>query len=162
MFSSYDSFPLQRSLIMQTPSDKLLHLDPGTPCQKTLCVSQARGLLPLSQDLQPSNGRFSRKLQNNETTILKQSSLKKGLRPPPGGKLKPISPETRKVSFCDEPFYETVIPSYDHSRAQLLFPDFFPRGKLSCHHQDCLIPLNVKADPVLVSWLHLFGLQMTK
>ena len=161
MFSSYDSFPLQCSLIMQPTSNKLLRLDPETPCKETLCVFEGRGSLPLSQDLQPANGGFSRKLPINETTISKQSSLQKELRPS-ARRFKPSSPETRKVSFCDEPSYETVIPSCDHSRAQLLFPDFFPRGKTSCHHQDCLIPLNVRADPVLVSWLHLFGLKMTK
>lgn len=161
MLSSYDSFPLQCSLIMQTPSNKLLHLDTGTTCEKTLCVFEGRGLLPLSQDLQPANSGIPPKLQINETTISKQSSLQKKLRPS-AGKLKSSSPETRKVTFLDKPFYETVIPSCDYSRAQLLFPDFFPREKVFCHHQDCLIPLNVRADPVLVSWLHLFGLQMTK
>lgn len=146
---------------MQTPSSRLLHLDPETACEKTLRVFEGKGLLPLNQNQQPANHGFSRKLQINETTVSRKSSLLKELRPS-AGKLKSSSPDTRKVSFRDEPLYETVIPSCDHSRAQLLFPDFFPRGKVFCYHQDCLIPLKVRADPVLVSWLHLFGLQMIK
>jgi len=147
---------------MQTPSGKLLHLDPETACEKTLCVFEGRGLLPSNQDLQPANEGFSGKLQLDEATISRKSSLLKRFRSS-AGKLKSSSPEIRKVSFRDEPSFETVIsPSCDHPKAQFLFPDFFPRGKAFCQHQDCLIPLNVRADPVLVSWLHLFGLQMTK
>ena len=147
---------------MQTPSRKLLHFDPETACEKTLCVFEGRGVLSLSQtDLQPANDGFSRQLEISKTTVSRKSSLLKELRTS-AGKLESSSPETRKVTFRNEPLYETVVPSCDHSRAQLLFPDFFPRGKVFCNHQDCLIPLNFQADPVLVSWLHLFGLKMSK
>ena len=147
---------------MQTPSRKLLHLDPETACEKTLCVFEGRGVLSLSQtDLEPANDGFSRKLEISKTKVSRKSSILKELRTS-AAKLESSSPETRKVTFRNEPLYETVVPSCDHSRAQLLFPDFFPRGKVFCNQQDCLIPLNFRADPVLVSWLHLFGLKMSK
>ena len=142
---------------MQAVSSRFFLLDPdAAACEKTLCVLNGKSLLPSNQNLQPASlGSNQETLINKRTDSEKYSFLKES---PLATKSNPGSADTQR-GYCQS---KTAITSFDLSSAQRLFPDFYPRGKLFRYDHDRAIPLDVQADPVLGSWMHLFGLQTIK
>lgn len=148
-----------QSMQALSSSSKLLPLDSESACQNTaenmLRVVDEKRLLPLNEvnRRRPANQGF-----NQESQIIKATDSES----PSSEKSKSTKSKVRGGSCQDKTLSKTGIPSFDYSRAELLFPDFFPREKVLCYHQGCLIPLAFQADPVLSSWMNLFGLQMVK
>ena len=141
---------------MQAVSSRFLLLEPDAACEKTLCVVDRKRLLPSNQNLQPASPGshqetpISKRADSEKHSLLKESTL--------AAKSNPGSVDTPR-GYCQG---KTAMTSFDLSSAQRLFPDFYPRDKLFRYDQDLVIPLDVQGDPVLGSWMHLFGLQAIK
>lgn len=131
------------------------HLDPA--CEKSFCVVEEKSLLPLNQNREyASSGTHLKSPISKGTDDARKSSLLKE------SALVRESNTANSETFRGETLSKTAIPSFELTRGERLFPDFFPRDKLLRYHQDRVIPPDVQADPVLGSWMHLFGLQMRK
>ncbi len=154
---SIDSFPFSAvfgSRSMQALSSRFLHLSSEVAHEKTLCVVEDKRLLPLNQNLQAASPGSHHKQPICQTTYSRKGSF---LKETPSTRESNAS--SRKTGYC---LVKTALPSFDLKSAKRLFPDFFPRDKLLRYHQDRVLPPDVQADPVLGSWMHLFGLQMIK
>lgn len=85
---------------------------------------------------------------------------------PAAADLKPTGTERRGKSRANigEPLSESEIMLHIDStgRVKKAFPEFFPRDELLCHYTDFQPLHRANADPILCSWMVLFGRQTTK
>ena len=92
---------------------------------------------------------------------LKKASLLKAIMPRPQ-RFIPTGGRLPKALRDDEPLSESKILLQEDASVRLMFPEFFPRDKTLCYHADFEPLHRIKADPILRSWMLLFGRQNTK
>ena len=132
----------------------------ATAYQHTLNVDKENCVLSSSVEReQPGNHELRKNNVYGERDLKKVSLLKVMSRPQ---RFKSTGGGLQKAFRDDEPLSESKILLQEDASVRLMFPEFFPRDKMLCYHADFETPHQIKADPILCSWMLLFGHQTTK
>ena len=147
-----------RSMLAFQPPGKLLTDSESASYQGSLCVNEEKLSPPSVAYQQPDKYEFSRKSAHHNPVV---GTRGRKLSLPKAAKSKTAVTNNGNDYRRDKSLSVSLNESFEASSAALMFPDFFPRNNMFCYHADLMEAPNDKADPILYSWMLLFGHKKT-